>query len=60
MWACSEAKVKIIPVVIGASGSIPKMLTYLLEQLDFRTDIHVLQKSAILGIVHIIRKVLSV
>ena len=60
MWGCSAAKVKVVPIVIRASGSIPKKLTYFLEQLDIRTDIRVLQKSALLGTAHILRKVLSV
>ena len=49
MWECSAAKVKVVPIVIGALGSISKKLTYFLEQLDIRTDMRVLQKSALLG-----------
>ena len=60
MWGYSAAKVEVIPIVIGALGSIPKKLTHFLEQLDIRTDMRVLQKSALLGTAHILRKVLSV
>ena len=60
MWGCSAAKVKVVSIVIGALGSIPKKLTYFLEQLDIRTDMGVFQKSALLGTAHILRKVLSV
>ena len=60
MWGCSAAKVIVVPIVIGALGSVPKKLTYLLEQLDIRTDMRVLKKSALLGTAYILRKVLSV
>ena len=60
MWGCSAANVKVVPVVIGALGSIPKKMIYFLEQLKIRTDMRVLQNSALLETAHILRKVLSV
>ena len=48
MWGCSAAKVRVVPVVIGALGSIAKKLAYFLEQLEIRTDMRLLQKSAVL------------
>ena len=60
MLKCSAANVKVVPIVIGALGSIPKRMTFFLEQLKIRTDMRVLQKSALLGTAHILRKVLSV
>lgn len=60
MWGLPERKVKVLPVIIGALGSIPKSLTKYLDQLDIKYDVRTLQKSALLGTAHILRKVLSI
>ena len=59
-WGCSAANVKVVPSIIGALGLIPKKLTYSPDQLDIRTDMRVLQKSALLATEHFLRKVFSV
>lgn len=59
MWAIPEGKVKVIPVVIGALGSVPRTATKYLNQLGIKYDLGTMQKSALLGTAHILRKVLS-
>ena len=57
MW---NVKATCIPIVVGALGSVPKKLTYFLDQLKIKYDIGTIQKTAILGSAHILRKVLSI
>ena len=57
MWGMNT---KVIPVVVGALGSIPFKLSYFLDQLKINYDIGTIQKTAVLGSAHILRKVLSV
>ena len=57
MW---KTKTKVIPIVIGALGSITKKLEENLKELDVKHNIKVFQKSALLGTAHILRKVLAV
>ena len=57
MW---KTKTKVIPVVIGALGSIPKNLGKNLKELDIKHSIQVFQRAALLGTAHILRKVLAV
>jgi hypothetical protein len=51
-------KYMIIPVVIGATGIVTKSLKKNLEAIPGKHSIDSLQKTAILGTSHIIRKVL--
>ena len=48
-----------MPVVVGALGSVSKQLKCHLEQIGI-PDERTLQKSAVLGSAHILRKVLEV
>ena len=57
MWNC---KTTVIPIIIGALGSIPKGLKKHLGKLEVDCNITTLQKSALLGTAHILRKTLSV
>ena len=56
MW---NLKCTIIPVIIGATGIVTRSLRKNLEAVPGRHSIHSLQKTAILGTSHIIRKVLQ-
>ena len=47
-------KVKVVPIVIGALGAIPKNLKDHLDSIG----VHQLQKAALLGTAHILRKYL--
>ena len=42
MWGLPVSKVKVIPVVIGALGSIPMKLRSYLDQVDIDYDISIL------------------
>ena len=52
-------KTKIIPVVVGAFGSIPKNLPQYLEQLGIPDVVGGLQKTALLGTRRILKNTLS-
>jgi hypothetical protein len=56
MWSL---KCTIIPVIIGATGIATKSLRKNLEAIPGKHSIDSLQKTAILGSSHIIRKVLQ-
>ena len=50
----------IIIMVVGALGSVSKKLAGHLEQLGIKNRTRTMQKSALLGSAHILRKVLEV
>jgi hypothetical protein len=52
-------KCMIIPVVIGATGLVTKGLQKNLEAIPGKRSIDSLQKTALLGTSHVIRKVLQ-
>jgi hypothetical protein len=56
MW---NLKCTIIPVITGATGMVTKSLRENLEAIPGKSSIDSLQKTAILGTSHIIRKVLQ-
>jgi hypothetical protein len=55
MW---NVKRKVTPVIIGATGSISKSFRKYLSSAQGKHDIKELQKTAILGTAHTLRKVL--
>jgi len=55
MW---NVKTKVIPVIIGATGAISKSFRKCVRNLPGKHEVKELQKTAILGTAHIIRKVL--
>jgi hypothetical protein len=55
MW---NVKTKLAPVIIGATGTISKSFRKYLSSITGKHDIKELQKTAILGTAHILRKVL--
>jgi len=56
MW---NLKCKIVPVIIGATGIVTSSLRKNLETVPGKHSIDSLQKTAVLGTSHIIRKVLQ-
>jgi hypothetical protein len=56
MW---NLKCAIIPVIIGATGIVKRSLRKSLEAVPGKHSIDSLQKTAVLGTAHIIRKVLQ-
>jgi hypothetical protein len=55
MW---NVKTIMIPVIIGATGTIPKSFRKYLSNVAGKHEIKELQKTAMLGTAHILRKVL--
>ena len=56
MW---NLKCTIIPIIVGATGIVTRSLGKNLEAVPGKHSIDSLQKTAILGTIHIIRKVLQ-
>jgi hypothetical protein len=55
MW---NVKTNVIPVIIGATGTISELFRKYLSNVPGKNEIKELQKTAILGATHILRKVL--
>ena len=55
MW---NVKTKMIPVIIGATGTISKSFRKYVSNIPGKHEVKELQKTAILGTAHILRKVL--
>jgi hypothetical protein len=56
MW---NVKTMVIPAIIGATGTISKSFRKYVSDIPGNHDVKLLQKTAILGIAHILRKVLT-
>jgi len=56
MW---NVKTKLNPVIIDASGTISKSFRKYVSNISGNHEVKKLQKTAILGTAHIIRKVLT-
>jgi len=55
MW---NVKTKVIPVIIGATGTISKSFRKYVSNIAGKHEVKKLQKTAILGTAHVLRKVL--
>ena len=55
MW---NVKTKVIPVIIGATGTISKSFRKYVSNIPGKHEVKEQQKTAILGTAHILRKVL--
>ena len=55
MW---NVKTKVIPVIIGATGTISKSFRKYVSNIPGKHEAKELQKTVILGTAHILRKVL--
>ena len=56
MW---NVKTKVIPVIIGATGTISKSFRKYVSNIPGKHEVKELQKTATLGTAHILRKVLT-
>jgi hypothetical protein len=54
-----NVKTKVIPVIIGATGNISKSFRKYVSYIPGNHEVKELQKTAILGTAHILRKVLT-
>ena len=50
---------KVIPIVVGALGTVPKGLEKNLNKVGTPISVELLQKTALLGTAHILRRVLE-
>ena len=57
IWNCRE--VKVVPVVVGALGTISRNLKGYLKNLGLKSNIELLQKATLLGTAKVLRKVLE-
>jgi len=53
-----NVKTKVIPVIIGATGTISKSFGKYVSNISGKHEVKELQKTAVLGTAHILRKVL--
>jgi len=53
-----NVKTKVIPVIIGATGTISKSFRKYVSNISGKHEVKELHKTAILGTAHILRKVL--
>ena len=53
-------KVKVVPLVVGALGTIPKALEKHLDRVGSSVKVGLLQKAALLGTARILRKTLEI
>jgi hypothetical protein len=56
MW---NVKTKVIPVITGATGTISMSFRIYMSNIPGNHEVKELQKTAILGTAHILRKVLT-
>jgi hypothetical protein len=56
MW---NVKTNVIPLIIGATGTISKSFKKYVSNIPGNHEVKELQKTAILGTAHIVRKVLT-
>ena len=56
MW---NVKTRVIPVIIGATGTLSKSFRKYVSDIPGNHDVKEIQKTAILGTAHILRKVLT-
>ena len=55
-----QVKVKVVPVVVGALGTIPKALEKHLKEIGTSVRVQLLQKAALLGTARILQKTLEI
>ena len=55
-----NVKVKVIPFVVGSLGAIPKQLGNRLKQIGITAGTTQVQKTVLLGMARILRKVLEI
>jgi hypothetical protein len=56
---CFKTNSRVIPVIIGATGTISKSFRKYMSNIPGNHEVRELQKTAVLGTAHILRKVLT-
>ena len=58
-WLWNLKKIDVIPVFLGALGSVTKNFEKYLDKIGIKIDLHTVQKTTLLGTARILRKVLE-
>ena len=58
IWRMYNVRTKVIPVIMGAAGTISKTFRKYVSNIPGKHEVKEVQKTAILGTAHILRKVL--
>jgi len=59
IWRMYNVRTKVIPVIMGAAGTISKTFRKYVSNIPGKHEVKEVQKTAILGTAHILRKVLT-
>ena len=59
MWNVKTKVIPVIPVITGATGTISKSFRKYVSNIPGKHEVKELQKTAVLGTAHILRKVLK-
>ena len=55
-----KVKAKVIPIVLGALGTVTRNLSNYIKEIGVNTQIKLIQKSVLLGTARVLRKVLEI
>ena len=55
-----KVKAKVIPIVLGALGTVTRNLSNYIKEIGVKTQIKLIQKSVLLGTARVLRKVLEI
>ena len=55
-----KVKAKVIPIVLGALGTVTRSLSNYIKEIGVKTQIKLNQKSVLLGTARVLRKVLEI
>ena len=55
-----KVKAKVIPIVLGALGTVTRSLSNYIKEIGVKTQIKLIQKSVLLGTARVLRKVLEI
>ena len=55
-----EKRAKVIPIVLGALGTVTRSLSNYIKEIGVKTQIKLIQKSVLLGTARVLRKVLEI
>ena len=55
-----KVKAKVIPIVLGALGTVTRSLSNYIKEIGVKTQIKLIQKSVLLGTARVLKKVLEI
>ena len=54
-----QVKAKVIPIVLGALGTVTRSLSNYIKEIGVKTQIKLIQKSVLFGTARVLRKILE-